>query len=103
MPLYSSCLGNAAQCFINLKNWTDAIANAAKVLEKDGVNVKALYRRGLARSRMGLLEEARADLLAAFKLDPDNKPVKVEIAKLKKALKEAKVILLINILLLGRV
>jgi hypothetical protein len=40
---------------------------------------------------MGLLEEAKADLMAAFKLDADNKPVKVELAKLKKALKEAKV------------
>jgi len=39
---------------------------------------------------MGLLEEAKADLMAAFKLDADNKPVKVELAKLKKALKEAK-------------
>jgi len=60
------------------------------VLEKDGDNVKALYRRGLARSRMGLLDEAKSDLMTAFKLDPENKPVKVEIAKLKKSLKAAK-------------
>lgn len=38
--------------------------------------VKALYRRGLARNHLGLAEEATRDLTLALELDPENKPVK---------------------------
>jgi peptidylprolyl isomerase len=75
--LVASCCGNAAQCYINLCDWPSAIASAAKVLDKDPNNVKALYRRGLARIKIGVLDLAKKDLLAAFKLEPENKAVKV--------------------------
>lgn len=73
VALYTSSLGNAAQCYINLADYPSAISNSSKVLEKDKDNVKALYRRGHSRVKIGMLDEARVDLLAAFKLDPDNK------------------------------
>ena len=38
---------------------------------------QALFRRGVARMKIGVLDLAKADLMAAYKLDPSNKPVKV--------------------------
>jgi tetratricopeptide (TPR) repeat protein len=90
VALYTSSLGNAAQCYINMADYSSAISNSSKVLEKEPENVKALYRRGLSRVRIGMLGEAKADLLAAFKLDPNNKAVKQEINKLKAAVADAK-------------
>uniref|UniRef100_A0A7S2AW00 peptidylprolyl isomerase n=2 Tax=Octactis speculum TaxID=3111310 RepID=A0A7S2AW00_9STRA len=90
LELYVSCLGNASQCYINMSDWGGAASNSTNVLEKNEDNVKALYRRGLARLRMGMLDEAKADLMKAYKLDGKNKAVKKELANLKKALVEAK-------------
>jgi peptidylprolyl isomerase len=73
VALYTSSLGNAAQCYINLADYPSAISNSSKVLEKDKDNVKALYRRGHARIKIGMLDEAKVDLMAAFKIEPENK------------------------------
>lgn len=88
--LFTSCCGNAAQCYINLLDYPSAIASAAKVLEKEPENVKALYRRGLARGKIGVLDLSKKDLMAAFKLDPDNKSVRIELKRLKEAEAAAK-------------
>ena len=40
---------------------------------------QALYRRGCARNHLGLVDEALVDLNKALEIDPDNKPVKVEV------------------------
>lgn len=40
---------NAAQASLNGKEWGDAIAHATSALGKEPDNVKALYRRGVAR------------------------------------------------------
>lgn len=88
--LLSSCLGNAAQCYINMADYSSAIGNCTKVLAKEPDNVKALYRRGLSRIKIGVLDLAKADLLAAYKLDPENKAVKQELKHLKDAAEAAK-------------
>jgi hypothetical protein len=41
-----------------------------KVLKIDPNNDKALYRRGVARLRVGLLDDANEDLLAAKEKNP---------------------------------
>jgi hypothetical protein len=41
-------------------------------------SAKALFRRGTARSHLGELEEARADLVAACKLAPADKGIREE-------------------------
>ena len=87
--IWFACQLNAAQCSINLGDFPEAAASASAALKKDGSNVKALYRRGLARVHMGLAEEALVDLEKAKALDPDNKAVGVEISKAKKAIVEA--------------
>jgi peptidylprolyl isomerase len=80
-------------CFVKLKEWTEATAACNKVLEIDSeakTNVKALYRRGLARLHVGLLKESKQDLMAAYNLDSSNKDVRRALASLKEANAEAK-------------
>ena len=90
--LYVSCWLNAAMCHIKLKSWTEAIAATNKVLEIDqeAENVKALYRRGLARMSVGLLTEAKDDLMRAYKVENGNKDIRRALAQLKEAMAEAK-------------
>lgn len=84
--LYVSCCSNAAMCYIKLEQWTEAMEACDKVLDIDSEansNIKALYRRGLARLHLGMLKESKLDLLAAFNLDTSNKDVRKALAKLK--------------------
>lgn len=87
--LWISCKLNVALCNINLHDYPSAISICTEVLKKEGSNVKALYRRGLARNRVGLADEALEDLKLALSLDPENASVKTEIAKAKKMIAEA--------------
>ncbi|KAF9199917.1 hypothetical protein BGZ49_009903, partial [Haplosporangium sp. Z 27] len=52
-------------------------------LKLDSKNVKALWRRGIARRSLGKMDEAKNDFDAALKIDPANKAVKEELAKLQ--------------------
>jgi len=63
---------------------------ASAVLEIEGGNVKALYRRALAYRKMGNTEAAKTDLRQALQHDPANASVKKELASLKKELEQAK-------------
>jgi peptidylprolyl isomerase len=92
-PLYVSCWSNAAFCYIKLKDWPEATRSCNNVLEIDtelASNVKALYRRGLARMKLGLLKEAKEDLMAAYKIDAVNKDVRKALTQLKEAVAESK-------------
>lgn len=53
-------------------------------------NSKALYRRGVARSHLGLLDEAKEDLMAALKFEPNSKEIRKEIQTIKERLAETK-------------
>ena len=81
--VYLSCHMNASQCALNAHEWPAAAAYATRAIKVDDRNVKALYRRGVARSAMGLLEEARDDLKRAATLDPKNAAVRRAWADLK--------------------
>jgi len=88
--IWLSCTLNIAQAYINLQDYVSAAGKAGAVIKKDPNNVKALYRRGLARNHLGLADEALVDLTKALELDSENKSVKAEIAKAKKMILEAK-------------
>jgi len=88
--LWISCKLNCALMCVNLQDYASAVVYAGEVIKKDPENVKALYRRGLARNHLGLPEEALEDLNLAASLDKENKSVKLEIAKSKKLMQEAK-------------
>jgi peptidylprolyl isomerase len=90
--LYASCYSNAAMCHLKTSNWAEAVRSSTTVLGIEGYekNVKALYRRGLARLHNGMLKEAKEDLMAAYNADNSNKDVRKALAQLKEALAEAK-------------
>lgn len=88
--LYITCKLNTAQACIGASRHSEAVTHATEALKKDADNLKGLYRRGLARNHLGLSEEALEDLYRLQELDPENKAAKVEIAKAKKAIQDAK-------------
>jgi len=71
-----ACLLNAAQCALKQEAWREAEKRAAKALQLDSKNVKALFRRGSARTRMGDYSDARADLRKACELDPKSREIR---------------------------
>jgi peptidylprolyl isomerase len=91
-PLYVSCKSNAAMCYVKTKDWSGAVSacNAVLQVDTEAKNIKALYRRGLARIHMGLLKEAKVDLMAAYEVDPQNKDVRKALAQLKESVAASK-------------
>ncbi|CAM9832623.1 unnamed protein product, partial [Pylaiella littoralis] len=81
---------NLALACTKEERYFDAASAATKVLEVDSGNVKALFRRGVARARLGSLEDAKADLLAVFKADPRNGGAKKELKLVRDRLVEHK-------------
>ena len=91
--LYCACWLNAAMCHLKLKDYPSAVQATNKVLEIDSqatTNVKALYRRGLARLHMGLLDQAKTDLMAAYQLDKTNKDIRKALQQYKDAVAQHK-------------
>jgi len=90
-PLYVSCMNNAAMCYLKVNKWSEVIKLSTSVLNVEGEseNVKALYRRGLARLKSNDLQAAKSDLMAAFKIDA-NKDVRKALAQLKVAIADGK-------------
>ena len=70
--------------------WASAAAVCTSVLEREPQNVKALFRRGSALSRCADYAAARADLLAASKLDPKSKEIREAFTACKEAEAAAK-------------
>ena len=88
--LLLSALLNATQCALKLHEWRGAEKRASKVLQLEGKNIKALYRRGLARTQLGDFGDARADLRKACELDPKSKEIRAAFDECKRAEAEAK-------------
>jgi hypothetical protein len=57
-----SLYANVSACKIKLEDWLGAASAADEVLAIDPLHQKALYRRGFARAKLGLLFEAAVDL-----------------------------------------
>ncbi|CAN0557235.1 unnamed protein product, partial [Ectocarpus sp. 12 AP-2014] len=79
---------NLALACTKEERYSDAASAATKVLEVDAANVKALFRRGVARARLGALEDAKSDLLAVVKADPRNGGAKKELKAVRDRLVE---------------
>eukprot|EP00937_MAST-01D_sp_MAST-1D-sp2_P005486 g5486.t1 len=86
--LLTSCSLNAAMCLMKLvpPDWEGCIESASAALAQEPENLKGLYRRGKAQLETGRLAGAKADLLAANKVDGKNKEVRAALKKLKAAL-----------------
>lgn len=90
--LFVSCWSNAAMCHIKTSSWAETVRSCNKVLDVVGEekNIKALYRRGIAKMNIGTLKEAKVDLMAAYEIDNKNKDVRKALKTLKESFAEAK-------------
>lgn len=61
-PVSLLLFGNITLCYLKLEKWHEAESNARKVMEHSPNDVKALYRRALARIALQNLEAAAIDL-----------------------------------------
>uniref|UniRef100_A0A2K5QIS0 Protein unc-45 homolog A n=2 Tax=Cebus imitator TaxID=2715852 RepID=A0A2K5QIS0_CEBIM len=64
---------NRAACHLKLEDYDKAETEASKAIEKDGGDVKALYRRSQALEKLGRLDQAVLDLKRCVSLEPKNK------------------------------
>ncbi|KAF5941933.1 hypothetical protein HYC85_019575 [Camellia sinensis] len=69
------CNLNNAACKLKLKDYKQAEKLCTKVLEIDGRNVKALYRRAQAYIQLVDLDLAEIDIKKALEIDPNNRYV----------------------------
>ena len=83
--LFVSSLNNAGMCFLKCEDYDGAIEALNLVVKVDEDNVKALYRRGVARTKTGFLDDAKTDVMKAAKLAPTDKEIRKAIASLKEA------------------
>ena len=74
LPLDPLPLSNRAQCWLKLQQWSEADRDCSAALELDATNVKALYRRAMARRGLGRLEDAATDADRCLAIEPVNKP-----------------------------
>ncbi|TYJ58652.1 hypothetical protein B9479_000488 [Cryptococcus floricola] len=76
---------NRAQAYLKLDKFQDAERDCSSALDlpKGKGNIKALYRRGLARKGLQRNAEAIEDLEAILKLDRKNEAVKTELEELR--------------------
>ncbi|CAB4321491.1 unnamed protein product [Prunus armeniaca] len=83
-----ACNLNNAACKLKLKDYKQAEKLCSKVLEIEGRNVKALYRRAQAYIQLADLDLAELDIKKALEIDPNNRDVKLEYKTLKEKMKE---------------
>ena len=62
---------NLAHVYIKLEQYHYAIKYASQALEKDPENTKALFRKGVAYTKVGELERARECLNEVIRIDPN--------------------------------
>ncbi|KAG6477149.1 peptidyl-prolyl cis-trans isomerase FKBP42-like [Zingiber officinale] len=79
LAVKNPCHLNMAACLIKLKRYEEAIGQCTIVLSEDENNVKALFRRGKARSELGQIDAAKEDLEKARKHAPQDKAIVQEL------------------------
>lgn len=78
---------NLAQACLKQRDWAGAAHHADWVLQTDRSNLKALYRRAVARSHIdSQLEQACADFLRVLELDPSNAEAKEQLERTQEQL-----------------
>ncbi|CAO2140845.1 unnamed protein product [Urochloa humidicola] len=79
LAVKNPCHLNMAACLIKLNRFNEAIVQCSIVLSEDESNVKALFRRGKAKSELGQTESAREDFQKAKKYSPEDKEILREL------------------------
>ncbi|CAN6456364.1 unnamed protein product [Victoria cruziana] len=79
-----TCSLNNAACKLKLKKYREAVKLCTNVLKLESQNVKALFRRAQAYIETTDFDLAELDLKKAMEIDPENRELISEYAKLKK-------------------
>ncbi|KAH8582008.1 TPR repeat-containing [Cryptosporidium sp. chipmunk genotype I] len=79
---------NLAMIYVKIQEWSKAIQVTGQVLKNNSKNVKALYRRGLARLGFGMYEESKEDFQMVLKLDPSNADAHRQLKILRQKIQE---------------
>lgn len=66
------CCLNLAHCYLKIEDYHHAIKYTSQVLENDGCNVKAFFRRGVAYTKIGEIKRANDDLKHALDMTQDS-------------------------------
>lgn len=82
-PIKLSAHLNLANCFLQTGAYVDAAVHATQALALAPKNCKALYRRGVARMQNDEFAEAKADLMEAARIEPQNVEIRKQLEVLK--------------------
>ncbi len=88
VSLRIALLLNLAACHLKFEQNNHVVSNCTKVLELDPDNLKAIYRRGVALTRMNHLEKAKEEFARAKELEPSNRAVLEQLRMLEAKEKE---------------
>ena len=99
-PLLTLCLqvksllislgNNMCMVLAKQSKFLEVIKVSKQVTDIDAVNLKAMYRTGMAQRSTGNLDKARTTLKRALELHPDSRECKLELANVKKSMDDAK-------------
>lgn len=79
-----SLLLNQALIGLKLGDFPAVVTHCSQILSFQPTNVKALFRRGVARARLNKIDEAKEDLERAVTLDPTNVEARKELIALRR-------------------
>jgi len=85
LPIFS----NVALCHLRLNHFAETVDACNDGLKLGGQNAKLLYLRGQARRRRCEFDLAIADLVAAVKLAPNNRQIRLELDDAKAEAKKS--------------
>ena len=88
--LLISLSNNMAMVLGKQCKWRECVKVSKQALSVDCDNLKARYRLGLAYSSLGRVEDATAMFKRGLELDPDSRECKVQLARMKKVVGDAK-------------
>ncbi|KAI1897148.1 hypothetical protein AGOR_G00080210 [Albula goreensis] len=79
---------NLALCHLRLREYAHAVENCNKVIELDGDNEKALYRRGEARLLRNDFSLAIEDFRHVLQVNPSNRAARTQISLCQRKIRE---------------
>ncbi|KAJ8369488.1 hypothetical protein SKAU_G00095160, partial [Synaphobranchus kaupii] len=79
---------NLALCHLRLREYSQAVENCNKVMELDGENEKALYRRGEARLLRNEFSLAIEDFRHVLQVNPANRAARTQISLCQRRIRE---------------
>lgn len=85
--LKAICRLNAAQCYLKLHQYEDAVKRCSDVLKADPKNMKGLYRRALAHEGLKSWTSAAEDLELLLQVDASNQDALRELHKVRAHIK----------------